>query len=244
MPYHTNSFNDRTARTCALLMGALGLLHVLVGPVGVAVEGASAILGTLAAVGGGLAAGGIAGGFLSRPDKRSPDSFVPEENEDLFGQADRMRDPSYGFGQFRQLARDSAGTMDQTLQATAATGGSERLARTRQQEQVQQAANDIMDRFGQFRLQAQQQAANVQQQGISNLLQGQQMAQRQNLQRSQATQNLFGSIANLGAGLAGQGLGQMMAPSGGGMSFGQMRNSSIQDGGFYDTGTRFGINSY
>jgi hypothetical protein len=230
-------------------MAALGLLHVLVGPVGVAVEGTSAILGTLAAVGGGLAAGGIAGGFLSRPDRRSPESFVPEENEELFEQADRMRDPSFGFGQFRQLARDSAGTMDQTLQATAATGGSERLARTRQQEQVQQAANDIMDRFGQFRLQAQQQAANVQQQGISNLLQGQQMAQRQNLQRSQATQNLFGSIANLGAGLAGQATGQMMAPSGGGMagggmSFGQMRAPSIQDGGFYDTGTRFGINSY
>jgi hypothetical protein len=216
MPTHTDSLNDRTAQTCALLMALLGILHVLVGPVGMAVSGAPAILGTMAAIGGGLAAAGIGGKMLSAPDKRSPGSFVPEQNEELFEQADRMRDPSYGFGQFRRLARDSAGTMDQTLQATAATGGSERLAQTRQQQQVQESANNIMEQFGQFRLNTNQQANQLLQQGISNQLQGQQMAQRQNLQRSKTFQDAFGQVASVGGSLLGQGVGGMMGQSMGG----------------------------
>jgi hypothetical protein len=213
-------------------MAALGLLHVLVGPVGVAVDGTAAILGTLAAVGGGLAAGGIAGGFLSRPDRRSPESFVPDENEELFDQAERLRDPNFGFSQFRRLASDTAGTADQRLQATAATGGSERMARLQQAEREQQRADQMLDQFGQFRLQTNQQANQMLQAGVSNQMQGQQMAQRQNLQRSQATQNLFGSIANLGAGLAGQGVGGMMSNQ----MFGQMRQQSMPQGQFMGGG--------
>jgi len=164
-------------------------------------------IGTLTAIGAGLTAAGIGGSLLGRPDKRSADSFVPDANEALLDQAQKMREPSYGFGQFRRLANEAAGTMDQTLQATAATGGSERLARVRQAEQEQQAANDIMERFGQFRLQSAQQAANVQNQAISNLMRGQRMSQRQNLQRSQATMSLFNNIAGMGGTLLGQGLG-------------------------------------
>jgi len=169
-------------------------------------------IGTLTAIGAGLSAAGAVGGLLSRPDRRSAESFVPGANEALLDQAQEMRDPSYGFGQFRRLARDAAGTMDQTLQATAATGGSERLARTRQQAQTQRQLNDVMDQFGQFRLSADQQAANIQNQAISNLMRGQRMAQRQNLQRSRSTMSLFNNIAGIGGTLFGQGLGSGGGP--------------------------------
>jgi hypothetical protein len=224
-------------------MALLGLLDLLVGPIGVGEpqEALHAIaLTTALAIGGGLAAaGGAAGGLLSRPDKRSAASFVPYENKILLDQADQLQDPTYGFGQFRRLANDAAGNADQTLQATAATGGSERLARTRQQAQAQQAANDIMDRFGQFRLQAQQQAANVRQQGIANKMQGQAMAQKQNLARSRATMSAFNSLTNMGTSLMGQGIGgainkkmlsNMPQPP---MSFGQMRMGGSGASGLY-----------
>jgi len=230
MPMPTPCFDTNASQRLAycLTLAVLGLVSITWGDPTAVTGGQTALLGTLAAIGGGLAAGGIAGGFLSRPDERSPESFVPEENEELFEQAERLRDPSFGFGQFRRLANEAAGTADQTLQATAATGGSERLARTRQQAQVQQAANDIMDRFGQFRLQAQQQAASVQQQGIGNLLQGQRMAQKQNLARDRATMSLFNNIASLGGQVGATAAGQLGAQQlfdGGGQSFRQFRRN-------------------
>jgi len=216
------------------LMALCGLLQLAVGtdPAGM-----QAILGTLAAVGGGLAAGGIAGGFLSRPDSKSPDNFRVDADPGnrLLKRSQQLQDPSYGFQEFRTMALDTAPSADQTLQATAAAGGSERLARVRQEQQAQQAASDIMERFGQFRLNASQQANQLlsqRQQGqLQANLQARQMAQKQNLSRSRATMSLFNNIASLGGQIAGTAAGQAGAAAmsgGGGTSFGQLRTSGSQ----------------
>ena len=221
-------FDSTEDLVVTLLMALCGLVQLTVGP---DPTGMQAILGTLAAVGGGLAAGGIAGGFLSRPDRKSPDQFTAPGNERLFGRAEELQDPSFGFQEFRKMALDTATSADQTLQATAAAGGSERLARVRQEQQSQQAANDIMERFGQFRLNANQQANQLLQAGVGNQMRAQQMAQKQNLSRDRATMSLFNNIASLGGRIAGAAAGQAGAGAmsgGGGASFGQLRTSGQQ----------------
>jgi len=222
------SFDSTEDLVVAALMAVCGLLQLAVGP---DPAGMQAILGTLAAVGGGLAAGGIAGGFLSRPDRKSPDQFTASGNERLFERAEELQDPSFGFQEFRKMALDTAPSADQTLQATAAAGGSERLAHVRQEQQSQQASNDIMERFGQFRLNANQQANQLLQAGVGNQMRAQQMAQKQNLSRSRATMSLFNNIASLGGQIAGTAAGQAGAGAmldGSGALFGQLRTSGQQ----------------
>ena len=148
------------------------------------------------------------------------------------------------------MALDTAPSADQTLQATAAAGGSERLARVRQEQQAQQAANDIMKRFGQFRLNANQQANQLlsqRQQGqLRANLQARQMAQKQNLARDRSTQSIFNNIAGIGGSLLGVGLGGIVQdqqrqepPKDFSMppSFGSFRRSQLSQGTFVPSST-------
>jgi hypothetical protein len=233
-------------------MALCGLLQLAVGtdPVGVQAIAATTAL----AIGGGaLLAGGSAGGLLSRPDSKSPGDFRVDADPGnrLLKRSQQLRDPSYGFQEFRKMAFDTAPSADQTLQATAAAGGSERLARVRQEQQSQQAANDIMERFGQFRLNASQQANQLlsqRQQGqLRADLQARQMAQKQNLARDRSTQSIFNNIAGIGGSLLGVGLGGIgggaattgaaqgfsNAPS----SFGRFRQSQVPQGTFVPSST-------
>ena len=239
----TQPFDSTEDLVVTALMAVCGLVQLAVGT---GPAGMQAILGTLAAIGGGLAAGGIAGGFLSRPDSKSPGDFRVDADPGnrLLERSQELRDPSYGFQEFRTMALSAAPSADQTLQATAAAGGSERLARVRQEQQSQQAANDIMERFGQFRLNANQQANQLlsqrQQDQLRASLQAQKQSQRQNLQRSQATMSLFNNIASLGGSIAGTATGQLGAQSlidSNPMSFGSFRRSQLPQGKFVPSST-------
>jgi len=225
-------FDSTEDLVVAALMALCGLLQLAVGtdPVGMQAIAATTAL----AIGGGaLLAGGTAGGFLSRPDSKSPSAFRvnADPGNRLLERSQQLRDPSHGFGEFRKMALDTAPSADQTLQATAAAGGSERLARVRQEQQSQQAANDIMERFGQFRLNANQQANQLLQAGVGNQMRAQQMAQKQNLSRSRATMSLFNNLAALGGSIAGTATGQLGAQSimnSNPSSFGQLRTLGQQ----------------
>lgn len=165
-------------------------------------------IGTAAAIAGSaLTASGVLGGILSAPDNKSASDFQVKANDQLRNQFETMTDPSYGFGRFRKLANEAAGTMDQELQATAALGGSERLARARQAAETQDRVDQVMDQFSQFRLQTDQAANNLLGQLSQNQLRAQRMGQRQGLKRSEHFSSLANNVAGMGSTLLGQGFG-------------------------------------
>jgi len=155
-----------------------------------------AALGTLAAIGGGMAAAGIAGGFLSRPDKNAP-------NQPLLDRAEELQSPDpEAFQRFRRLAVQARPGLDEFMMAQEAQGGGQRMAELAAARQAREAGDQALNQFGQFRLNQSQQANRL-------ISQAQQMQMQQENRRSQATMSLFNNIASIGGSLATQGLGQL-----------------------------------
>ena len=219
----TRPFDSTEDLIVTALMALCGLLQLVVPAAGGGDPAAlQAILGTLAAIGGGLAAGGIAGGFLSRPDAESPQA------DRLQRRASDMRSKigsTKGFAQFRRLANQGRMGLDEFLMQQEAQGGSQRLAELAAARQAREAGDQALSQFGQFRLNRDRQLRS----GANQLLtQGAQMQQQQRQARTQATMSLFNNIASLGGSIGGTATGQLgaQAMSGrGGASFGQMRTS-------------------
>jgi hypothetical protein len=179
-----------------------------------------AILGTLAVIGGGLAAGGIAGSLLSRPDANSPQA------DHLQKRAAKMRSKigsTKGFAEFRRLASQGRMGLDEFLMQQEAQGGSQRLAELAAARQAREAGDQVLSQFGQFRLNRDRQLRS----GANRLLmKGAGLQQQQRQARSRATMSLFNNIASLGGSIAGTALGQLGVKSmmnSNPSSFGQLR---------------------
>jgi len=157
-----------------------------------------AILGTLAAVGGGLAAGGILGGFLSRPDKNADIGPLLDRVDELTGPNPEQ------FARFRRLAAAAGPGLDEFMMVQEAQGGGQRMAELAAARQARRAGDQALNQFGQFRASQSQQANRL-------LAQASQMQQRQQLARSRSTMSLFNNIASLGGQVAGTSLGQLGA---------------------------------